>query len=156
MLYYRPSTKLWEGNVFSRVSPPVILSTGRGPVWSLPIIHYTSLYRDLSPQPQPQPWPSPWTWDITIEGPPSPTPLGHGTSLHRVQHASSIWLPKLESFLNMFYWEPPLALTSHGQTRNLFKLVHLRSPQWFWHLVAIEVCTLSTSGWYTPHWNALL
>ena len=57
--YYRPPTKLWEVNVFIRVS----LSTG-SPMWPFPMMHLTLLYRT---HPQSQSCPS----RHGISGPPS-------------------------------------------------------------------------------------
>ena len=39
---YCLATKFWEGNVFSHVCLSVCLSTGRGPMWLLPMIHWTT------------------------------------------------------------------------------------------------------------------
>ena len=56
--FYRPPTKLREGNVFSRVCLSVILSRGWGaPIWPLPMMHWTSLCR-VSPYLNLQPAPS--------------------------------------------------------------------------------------------------
>ena len=61
---YRPPTKLGKSNVFSRV----YMSTLEGPMWPLPMMHLTPLYREplpiLPPPPPPKfpcpgtPWPS--------------------------------------------------------------------------------------------------
>ena len=47
---YRSQTKLWEGHVFT----DVCLSTGEGPMWPLPMMHWSSLY--LTPPPRPKTW----------------------------------------------------------------------------------------------------
>ena len=43
--FYHPPTNLHAGNVFSHVCLSFCLQ-GRGPMWSLRMIHWTSLYRD--------------------------------------------------------------------------------------------------------------
>ena len=84
-----------------------------------------------SPPPQPH---TPWTWDLTVQMP-----------IMLVASGGQDWRHVL--------LRTPLFTDISWQTRNLFKLVHLMSPHWFWHLVAIEVCAVSTSGWYAPHWT---
>ena len=57
-------TKLWKGNVSSRIC----LSTGGGPMWSLPRMHWTSLYRPPRPCPHTGPCPLVYTGPWSIPG----------------------------------------------------------------------------------------
>ena len=49
--FYRPPTKLPESNVFTRVCLSV--HGGGGPMWPLPMMHWSSLYRPPLPCPGP-------------------------------------------------------------------------------------------------------
>ena len=85
----------------------VILSTGRCPMWSLPMIHWTSLD---SPSPSPG---TSLTWDLTVQGYlPQPPPLDMGPHC-TVPPSSDIWWSRLETCSNLFTWRPqPPVLTS--------------------------------------------
>ena len=87
--YYHPSTKLQEGNVFSHVCVCLSFHPQGGPMWPLPIMHWTSLYRVLPP----------------CRG----THLCTGPTL-----ASDIWWPRLDTCSNSFTWGSPMVLTSGG------------------------------------------
>ena len=107
--------------MFSVVCPLVKHSVySRGPMWPLPMIHWTSPHRDpLTPVL------SPWTLDLTVQGPPSLLPPGHGTSLYRdptapppnmephctgtpsPTHAVDIWWPRLETCSDLFTMGSP-------------------------------------------------
>ena len=65
-IYYRPPTKLWEGNVFSRVCPTVIHSVHRNED-QLPMMHWTSPHRNHLALPSLLP-----TWDLTVQVHPPP------------------------------------------------------------------------------------
>ena len=95
---YRPSMKLWEGNVFGHVC--LSLYPQGGVPWdhylwwigppctapSIPSRQGISLYMDLSA------WASPV----------------HGIPLYKPPPASDIWWPRLETCLNLFTWGTPL------------------------------------------------
>ena len=82
-----------------------------GPMWPFPIIHWTSLYRNLlALLPL-------WTWDLSIQGPPATTP-GYGTSLNRdlllvisggfkLVHLRTLSPPMLTSgsYWSMYSWQ---------------------------------------------------
>ena len=82
--FYHPPNKLRECNVFSRFC----LFTRMGvPMWPLPMIHWTSLYR-----------PAPCPLDIRHgtprpHYPPNPLNIRHGTLLTPSPKASDIWWP---------------------------------------------------------------
>ena len=122
--------------MFSCVCPSISHSVERwddGPMWLLPVMHCTSLYRT---QPAPafsyQTWdltvqgPS-WTWNLTLQGSPGPTlSPGHGTSLY----TDSLSL----------YWRHLVAISG-----DLFKLVHYRIP---------SPTVLTSAGyWSTYSWD---
>ena len=87
--------KLWEGNVFSRVC------VHRGiPMWPLPMMYLTLLYRAASPQPCPMDIKNGWPWPPT----------------------SYIWRPSLETCSNLFTWGPP----SPTSTDNWWPPKHVR------------------------------
>ena len=65
-IYYRPPTKLREGNVFNRVR---VCSQGKDPMRPSSMMHWTSQYRNHPPQPW-HPVTPPQTWDLTVQGPP--------------------------------------------------------------------------------------
>ena len=71
-IFYRPPKEMGKGNAFSHVRLSVCLSTG-SPMWPLPMMHWTSLYRP------PDPWPS-WTSDMPPP-PAGPTPFPLVTSV---------------------------------------------------------------------------
>ena len=93
---YRTPMKLRIGNVFTRVCPWVSLFVHRWvPIWPLPMINWTKLYRALDIRPRTHPKPSP--------------------------PASDIWWPSLETCSNLFIsgcphpqeWHLVLAIGAH-------------------------------------------
>ena len=114
LFYYRPPTKLGEGNVLTRVCLSVHRGR-RGAMWPLPVIHWTSLYR-------PSPWPRPCssTWDLTVRGCLWTLGLTVQGPL-----TSDIWWTSLETCSNLFTSGhlPLPVLTSDGyrSTYSCFK-----------------------------------
>ena len=119
MSYYRPQTKLWEGNP---------LTGWGGPMWALPMI---GTYLPHSPSPRhgtclPTPIPLPPNMGpVYLPRPPSPK---HGTcvpipSLH-MPLATDVWLSSLKTCSNMFTWgptpRPTLVLTPNGSHWNTY------------------------------------
>ena len=86
--------ELREGHVLTRVC----LSTSEGPMWSLPMIYWISLYGD------PRPWPP---GHQTLDSPPFrfwPCP------------SSDIWRSALETYSNLFIRGSPMGVTSDYQS----------------------------------------
>ena len=61
------STKMRKGNIFSHVCLSV-------PMWPLPMMHWTSPYRDLGLAPSPQTCSNLFNVDLTVQSPPPPRP----------------------------------------------------------------------------------
>ena len=112
--YYHPSTKLWEGKVFSCVCLSFCSQVKEG--WYVTITHDALGFTISRPLPSPasaQPHPldialyctgnpnpshSHQTWDLTVQGP-KPNLRDWPQSL-----ASEIWWSKLETCSNLFTW----------------------------------------------------
>ena len=60
-----------------------------------------------------------WTWDFTVQGPPQYYPLDMEPHFQRLQPCP-----------------PQPVLTSGGQDWRPVQLIHLRTPNCYWHLVA--------------------
>ena len=115
LAYHRSPKKLREGYLSIQC---VSVCPQEGPIWPLPMLHWTSLYRALPSPPY-------------VQRPPPPTPTlapsRHRTLLYSpLPPANDIWWPSLETCSNLFTSGPP----SHQ----------------CWYLVAIEVCMVGASG----------
>ena len=84
---------------------------GQGPMWSLPMMHWTSLYRAPTGNPSPA---------LHLDMGPDCTGATHGTSLYRClisSYPADIWWPSLETCSNLFILGPPTG----ADIRWLFK-----------------------------------
>ena len=128
------NTRNWSyRKVISSVVP--VVSQGY-PTWPLPMIHWTSPYRDPHPT-------AIWTRALTVKWLPSPNPLWHGTSLYR----------------------DPTSLNPHGHGTSLYGPPSLGLPglwphckgtplvptPWTWDLLYRDPNSPPPSG----HWTSL-
>ena len=90
--YYRPPTKLQEGNV---VTGMCVCRQG-APMWLLPMMHWVSLYRLPGPVPQTSDMGPPWSQ------PHQPPPQHQSWDPQPHPSVSGIWWPSLETCSNLF------------------------------------------------------
>ena len=118
--YYHPSMKLREGYGLTGVCLSV---HGKVPMWTLPMMHWTSLYRvPLTPAPRHGTW-----------GPPGSCHPGHKTKGNNCYTPSPSCL--LIVTFGSHYWIPV-------QTYSLDLTVQPSPPPMYWRLVATEAGTV--------------